>query len=71
MAMPKIEIDLDLDRETTRVLGFIAQYECRTVDNMVTYIVRQYIETYERKRLERLQAIRIQVQAAARNAELS
>ena len=69
MAMKKIEIDLDLDRTTTRDLAFIAGWECRTLDQMVTYIVRQYVQNYERDRYERLRQIRIQVQADAANAK--
>jgi len=66
-----LKIEIDLDRITTRNLQFIAGWECRTVDQQATYIMRQYIETYERERLERGRLRRMQEQADAANANLT
>ena len=66
-----LKIEIDLDRITVRNLQFIAKWKCRTVDQQATYILKQYIETYERKRLERGRLRRMQEQADAANANLT
>ena len=66
-----LKIEIDLDRIEERNLQFIAKWKCRTVNQQATYIVRQYIETYERERLERGRLRRMQEQADAANVNLT
>ena len=66
-----LKIEIDLGRTTIRELQFIARTECRTVEQMVEYIVRQYVETSERERYERLRLRRMQEQADAANVNLT
>ena len=68
MAIPT---QIQLDRQTTTTLGWISRYECRTVEQMVAYIVQEYIKTYERERYQRIQLDQlkeIQHKAAVSNA---
>ena len=64
-------ITMDLPRAKLGRLAQISSDECRTIEEMVKYIVMQYIETNEVQREERYQLAEIKRQSAARNAELS
>ena len=65
------KITLDLPREKLGRLAGISSDECRTIEEMVKYIVLKYIETNEVEREERYQLAEMKRQTAARNAELS
>ena len=64
-------IRLDLPRQTLGMLNSISMGECRNMEQMVTYIVKQYIATWEHDRDERRwreQLEEIQQQVAVSNA---
>ena len=64
-------ITMHLPRAKLGRLAQISSDECRTIEEMVKYIVMQYIETNEVQREERYQLAEIKRQSAARNAEIS